>query len=92
LWQWIAQSPGASATNSKARICAHRHVDGDLGPARAFFGTQPPSVHGHLEIVAVHVDRVVGHGEVAEADAHAVALAHDEGSMPGKDASSRSTG
>ena len=45
--------------------------------ARAF-GTQPPSVHGHLEVVAVNVDRVVGHRQVADADAHAIALAHGE--------------
>jgi hypothetical protein len=34
--------------------------------------------------VAVHVDRVVGHRQVADPDAHLVARARDEGSMPGK--------
>jgi hypothetical protein len=40
---------------------------------------------GHLEVVAVHVDRVVGHGQVADADADLVVEADTtSGSMPGK--------
>ena len=90
LWQWIAQSPGSSATNSIARIGADRNVGRDLGPARAF--RHPAAVGaGHLEIVAVQVDRMVGHGEIADADAHAVALAHDErGRCRGRRGCSRS--
>ena len=40
---------------------------------------------GDLELVAVQVDRMVGHRQVADADAHLVALRRTtSGSMPGK--------
>ena len=59
-----------------------RHVDRDLRPARAL--RHPAAVGaGHLEVVAVHVDRMVGHGEVADAHAHPVALAHRAGRCRG---------
>jgi hypothetical protein len=77
LWQWIAQSPGLSATKSKARICADGTSIGDLRPRGGF--RHPAAIGaGDLEIIAVHVDRVVGHGEIAEPDPHLVTFCHDK--------------
>ena len=43
LWQWNAQSPSASATNSIARICPTATSTVTSGHC-ALSGTQPPSV------------------------------------------------
>ena len=73
LWQWIAQSPGYVGVELVGAHGADRDVDRDLRPAR--LRPHPAAVGaGHLEVVAVHVDRMVGHGEVADAHPHAVAL------------------
>ena len=63
---------------------ADRDVDRDLGPGRAL-GNPAAVGAGHLEVVAVHVDRVVGHGQVAEPDPHLVALAHHQRIDAGED-------
>ena len=41
---------------------------------------------GHFEFVAVQMDRMIGHAEIAATDAHAVALAADDGIDAGEDA------
>ncbi len=52
----------------------HGDVDGDLGPGR--LGWDPAAIGArYLEVVAVHVDRVVGHRQVADAHPHVVAPA-----------------
>ena len=40
----------------------------------------------HQELMPVQVDRVVGHGQVADADAHLVAQAHVQRVDPGEQA------
>ena len=56
---------------------ADRNVDADLGPLRAF--RHPAAVGaGDLEIIAVHVDRVVCHRQVSDAHPYPVALVHDQ--------------
>ena len=53
---------------------AHGDVRGHLGPARR--RRHRPAVRaGHLELVAVQVDGVVGHGQVADAHPHPVVQA-----------------
>ena len=83
LWQWNAQSPSSVASNSIARICPTAMsvvTSGQRDAAR-----RPAAVGaGHLELVAVQVDRMVGHRQVADADAHAVVLPHrPSGRCPG---------
>ena len=39
----------------------------------ALSGTQPPSVQLDREMMAVQMDRVVGHGEIGDPDPHPVA-------------------
>jgi hypothetical protein len=82
LWQWKAQSPGSSAMNSIWRIWPTATSVVTSGQravwARAAIGA------GDLELVAVHVDGVVGHGQIAHADAHLVALTATSGLMAGK--------
>ena len=56
---------------------AHRHVDGGFRPSRRL-GHPAAIGAGDFEVVTVHVDRVVGHREVAHADADPVAHADDE--------------
>ena len=64
---------------------ADRDVDADLRPAR--FRPHPATVRaGHLEIIAMHVDRVVGHGEIANPHPHPVVLRDDEWIDPGEHA------
>ena len=54
-----------------------RHVGRHLRPPRA--RRHPAAVGaGHLELVAVQMDGVVGHGEIAHPHAHAVAPAHHQ--------------
>mmetsp|Transcript_3946 Transcript_3946/g.6462 ORF Transcript_3946/g.6462 Transcript_3946/m.6462 type:complete len:479 (+) Transcript_3946:87-1523(+) len=54
---------------------AYRNVRGDLVPPRGP-GRRAAVGACHQEFVAVQVDRVVGHRQVAHADAHLVALTH----------------
>ena len=57
--------------NSSALHLADRNVGGRLLELRRL--GHPAAVgHGHAEIVAVQMDRMVGHGEIAHPDAHAV--------------------
>ena len=56
---------------------AHRNVDGDFGPLRTF-GHPAAIGAGHLEVIAMHVDRMVRHGQVAHAHADAVALVDNQ--------------
>src|SRR5450830_1292139 len=50
-------------------------VGADFGPARSRW--RPATVGaGDDEFMAVQVDRMIGHGQVADADAHAVVLPH----------------
>ena len=56
-----------------------------LGPARGL-GYRPAIGAGHGEFMAVDVDGVVGHGEVAETDAHLVVLADHQRVYAGEDA------
>lgn len=52
-------------------------IDGGFRPAR--FWARPSAIGAcHLEMITVHMDWMVGHREISEADAHAIALAHDE--------------
>src|SRR3990167_2456267 len=76
LWQWIAQSPGSSALNSKARM-PPTGISIVTSGQRALSGTQPP---------AVHVDRMIGHGEIAHTHAHTISFPHDKGIDPRKGA------
>src|SRR5262249_29183734 len=55
--------------------CPDWHVDRALGKLRTF-GNPSAIGAGHVNMVAVQVDRVVGHGEIAHAHAHAVAEAY----------------
>ena len=48
LWQWNAQSPGLSATNSMARIATGTSTV--VSGQRTLFGTQPPSVSATLKL------------------------------------------
>ncbi len=60
-----------------------RDVDADLGPARL----RPDAAAigaGHLEIVAVHVDWMVRHRQVTDANTNPVVLGNDERIDPGK--------
>mmetsp|Transcript_5442 Transcript_5442/g.20833 ORF Transcript_5442/g.20833 Transcript_5442/m.20833 type:complete len:566 (-) Transcript_5442:6566-8263(-) len=61
----------------------HGHVGGHLVPARPL-GCRSAIRPRHEEFVAVQVDRVVGHRQVADADAHLVVLAHVQGIDPRK--------
>ena len=62
-----------------------RNIDRDLRPLRA--GRDPAAVGaGHGEVVTMQMDRMTGHGEIAHAHAHAVALAHDQRVDPGEGA------
>ena len=55
------------------------------GHLRFWLGTHPPSVHVTSKVVAVHVDRMVGHGQVADPHPGAVVLGDDQRvDMPGK--------
>jgi hypothetical protein len=57
----------------------------DLGDLRRHCAARPAAAvaAGDLELHAVHVDRVVPHRQVADADAHALAGAATSGSMAG---------
>jgi hypothetical protein len=82
LWQCMAQSPGSSASQFDLAHLAHGHVGGHFGPARAF-GHGAAVGAGDFKLVPVDMHGVVGHGEVAHADAHALAQPPPAGSMAG---------
>src|SRR5882762_1823603 len=64
---------------------SHRYVGRDLGPARRF--RNPSAVRaGDLEVRTVHMDGVVRHCEIADADANTVARARYQRVDAGKDA------
>ncbi|OMP13455.1 hypothetical protein COLO4_01653 [Corchorus olitorius] len=64
---------------------AHGNVGRHLRPARAWL--DPAAIGArHFERMAVQMHRVVRHGEVAHADAHAVAQTHGQRVDAGKDA------
>jgi hypothetical protein len=84
LWQWKAQSPSSSAKKSIWRIwptatsVVTSYMRVDLR-GWATVGSR------HQKLVAMQMDWVVGHGQVAHADAHLVVFAdHSAESMPGK--------
>ena len=52
---------------------ADGNVGGHLGPARGL-GHPAAIGAGDLEVVTVHVDRVIGHGKITHPDTHAVVL------------------
>ena len=56
---------------------AHCDIGGDLWPARAL-RNRPAVCSGDHELMAVNVNGMVGHGEVAETHPHLVVLADDE--------------
>src|SRR5262245_65171266 len=64
---------------------ADRDVDGALRPFGAL-GAPTAIRAAHREVVAVQMDRVVGHGEIAHAHAHAVAEPHGPGVDAGEHA------
>ena len=58
-------------------------VYGDFGPARLW--SYPPSIGTcHLELQSVHVDRMVGHGQIAHAHPHPFAEPAYQVIYPGK--------
>ena len=62
-----------------------RHIGGDLRPARRFrrraaIGT------AHRELMTVQVNRMIGHGQIADADTNFVILSDDQRVDAGKDA------
>jgi len=62
---------------------ADRDVDGALRPLRAL--GHPAAVRaGHCEMMAVQMNRMVRHGEIAHAHAHAVAESHRQRIDAGK--------
>jgi len=76
MWQCMAQSPSASATNSTARVAPTSTV---LAGNWAASGTRPASICGDAELVAVQMDGVVIHRrEVSKADANALAFLDDQ--------------
>ena len=77
LWQWKAQSPGLSATNSMSRVAPTGTLRRHLAKAGARRDGAAVGA-GHLEAMPVEVDRVAVHAQVAEAHAHALALLDDE--------------
>src|ERR1043166_1431029 len=64
---------------------ADGHICRHLRNPRAF-ANPAAVVAGHLEHMAVHVDRMIGHREIADAHAHAIAAPHDQRIDPGKHA------
>ena len=84
MWQWSAQSPGSSATNSMARVLpdgTSTVVSGHWAES----GISPAVGLGDAELIAVDVDGVVVHGaQVAQADAHPVAGLATSGAVDGK--------
>jgi hypothetical protein len=83
LWQWKAQSPSSSARKSICRIWPTA-MSAVTSYWRVLFGVGPAVGAGDQELVPVQVDRVVGHRQVADADAHLVHVRTTSGSMPGK--------
>jgi len=82
---WGGENAGLIGDEIERPHRADRNVDRHFRPARAF--RHPSAIRaGHGEIGAVHVDRMVGHGQVADPHAHTVALAHDQMVDGGKDA------
>ncbi len=63
----------------------HRHVGGHFRPARSKW-RRPAVGAGHLEFMAVQMDRVVGHGQVADTQAHPLALTRHQRIDAGKHA------
>ena len=54
-----------------------RNIYGYFRPAR--FRSNPAAIGAcHLEVVSMHVDRVIGHGQVANANPYPIALAHNQ--------------
>ena len=71
--------PVAGLVSDKLQLphLAHGHVGGHLGPTRRF-GHGAAVGAGHLELNAMDVHRVVGHGQVAHAHAHPVVQARHQ--------------
>ena len=80
------QGPVALLVGDKLQLAhlPHRHIGSHLRPARAHRG-RPAIGAGHLELVAMHMNRVVGHGQVAHAQAHPVVVPHHQRVNPRED-------